>query len=99
MWKIQEDIRTATDTIVDKYSVSEHRHQYAIVENLQKETVYVLRVLGTSWGGEGQKSEAVYFTVLGKRFLRYCKVYNVSTVSNLPLRTPEMKQQNADSAS
>ena len=54
------------DTVVDKNQVSDHRHPYAIVDNLQKETVYVLRVLGTSWGGEGQKSEAVYFTVLGK---------------------------------
>lgn len=59
MWKIQEDIRTAKDTKVDK-------NPEAIVENLQKETVYVMRVLGISWGGEGQKSEATYFTVMGK---------------------------------
>ena len=59
VWKIQEDVRTANDTIVDKTTE-------AVVENLQKQTVYVLRVMGYSWGGEGQKSESVYFTVLGK---------------------------------
>ena len=58
MYKIQEDIRTANDTRTGKET-------HAIIEHLQKQTVYVLRVLGVSWGGEGQKSEATYFTVLG----------------------------------
>ena len=59
VWKIQEDIRTATDTKVDKIT-------WARVTGLQRHTVYVLRVLGVSWGGEGQKSETTYFTVLGE---------------------------------
>ena len=64
VWQVQQDIRTSNDTKVDK--VTE-----AVIENLQTRTVYVLRVLGTSMGGEGQKSESVYFTVLGKSFELY----------------------------
>ncbi|KAL4221759.1 Contactin-3 [Mactra antiquata] len=58
VWKIQEDIRTATDTVVDIQSE-------AIVKNLQTQTVYVLRVLGFSLGGDGLLSPHVYFTVEG----------------------------------
>ena len=72
VWKIQEDIRTANDTKVDK--VTE-----AIVEGLQKRTVYVLRVLGTSMGGDGKKSEKTYFTVLGKLVLVYMLYHPLST--------------------
>ena len=36
-----------------------------IIDNLQRRTVYVLRVLGYSIGGEGAKSPHVYFTVGG----------------------------------
>ena len=59
VWKIQEDIRTATDTRVDKV-------MEAVLEGLQTQTVYVLRMLGYSEGGDGKLSESVYFTVLGK---------------------------------
>ncbi|XP_052761161.1 contactin-5-like [Mya arenaria] len=59
VWKIQEDIRTANDTKVEV--VDE-----AILGGLQKKTVYVLRVLGYSIGGEGSLSPHVYFTVEGE---------------------------------
>ena len=39
----------------------------ATLEGLQKQTVYVLRMLGYSEGGDGKLSESVYFTVLGKK--------------------------------
>ncbi|KAL4221262.1 ATP-dependent RNA helicase ddx25 [Mactra antiquata] len=58
IWKIQEDIRTARDIVVDKDPV-------AVVDNLQIQTVYVLRVLGYSIGGDGSLSPHVYFTVEG----------------------------------
>ena len=58
MWKIQEDIRTATDTKTDKRTE-------VVVGNLQMRTVYVMRVLGYSIGGEGALSPHVYFTVGG----------------------------------
>lgn len=58
LWKIQEDIRTAVDMVVDK--VDE-----AIIENLQTKTVYVLRVLAYSIGGDGALSSHVYFNVEG----------------------------------
>ena len=38
----------------------------ATVDGLQKKTVYVLRVAGLSGGGDGQMSDPVYFTILGK---------------------------------
>ncbi|KAH3826570.1 hypothetical protein DPMN_128476 [Dreissena polymorpha] len=59
VWKVQEDIRSARDVIVDV--VSE-----AIVDGLQTKTVYVLRVLGFSIGGDGHLSPHVYFTVEGQ---------------------------------
>lgn len=59
VWKVQEDIRTATDTKVEKV-------EEAILDGLQTKTVYVLRVLGYSIGGDGALSPHVYFTVEGK---------------------------------
>ena len=59
VWKVQEDIRTATDHTVLKV-------MEASIDGLQKHTVYVLRVLGYSGGGDGALSESIYFTVLGK---------------------------------
>ena len=59
VWKIQEDIRTANDTLTDKSCE-------AIIYNLQQQTVYVMRVLGYSIGGEGSLSPHVYFTVGGE---------------------------------
>ena len=82
MWKIQEDIRTANDTKVDK--VTE-----AIVEGLQKRTVYVLRVLGTSMGGDGKKSEKTYFTVLGKLVYMYLNFDVDCTHSKIIISSPE----------
>ncbi|XP_060571798.1 contactin-like [Ruditapes philippinarum] len=58
VWKIQEDIRTAKDTLVEK--VDE-----AVVSGLQQGRVYVIRILGFSSAGDGSLSEAVYFTVKG----------------------------------
>ncbi|XP_060571800.1 contactin-3-like [Ruditapes philippinarum] len=58
VWKIQEDVRTATDTMVDK--VNE-----AVIEGLQQNSVYVIRVLGYSKAGDGGLSEAVYFSLTG----------------------------------
>ena len=40
--------------------------------------MYVLRVMGYSWGGEGQKSESVYFTVLGKFTLVWVNCFVLS---------------------
>ena len=59
VWKIQEDIRTATDHRVDKVMET-------VLHGLQKQTVYVLRILAYNAGGDGALSESVYFTVLGK---------------------------------
>ena len=39
----------------------------ATLKGLQTQTVYVLRMLGYSEGGDGKLSESVYFTVLGKK--------------------------------
>ncbi|XP_045161359.2 contactin-like isoform X2 [Mercenaria mercenaria] len=59
VWKLQEDLRTATDTKVGK--VNE-----AVIEGLQQNSVYILRVLGYSRAGDGGLSEAVYFSLAGK---------------------------------
>lgn len=64
MWKIQEDIRTARDVVVDKV-------REAVIEGLQTHTVYVLRMLGFSAGGDGSLSPHVYFTVEGLYHLIY----------------------------
>ncbi|XP_045162637.2 contactin-like [Mercenaria mercenaria] len=58
IWKVQEDIRTARDIVLDK-------DPEAIVDNLQVKTVYVMRVLGYSIGGDGALSPHTYFTVEG----------------------------------
>ena len=59
IWKTQEDIRTAEDFKTDKRTE-------VVINNLQRQVVYVMRVLGYSIGGEGSKSPHVYFTVGGK---------------------------------
>ena len=67
VWKVQEDIRTATDHTVLKV-------MEASIDGLQKHTVYVLRVLGYSGGGDGALSESIYFTVLGKFSIKSIKL-------------------------
>ena len=42
------------------------KEESAILDGLQTGTVYVLRVLGYSIGGDGSLSPHVYFTVEGK---------------------------------
>lgn len=69
IWKLQEDIRTANDTVVPKTNE-------AVVSGLQNNQIYVLRVLGYSKAGDGGLSEAVYFTITGKIFA------SVTTTSN-----------------
>ena len=50
----------------------------ASIDGLQKHTVYVLRVLGYSGGGDGALSESIYFTVLGKFSTKSIKLMSIS---------------------
>ncbi|KAL4221697.1 hypothetical protein ACF0H5_019952 [Mactra antiquata] len=58
VWKVQQDIRNAIDTEVEK-------DNEAVIDNLQTNEVYVLRVLGWSNAGDGALSEIVYFVISG----------------------------------
>ncbi|KAL3862103.1 hypothetical protein ACJMK2_008096 [Sinanodonta woodiana] len=57
-WKATDDIRTAVETKVGVVWET-------ILEGIQSNEVYKLRILGWSRGGEGAKSPSVYFTLGG----------------------------------
>lgn len=64
IWKLQEDIRTANDTLVEKVN-------QAVVNGLQNNQIYVLRVLGYSKAGNGSLSRSVLFTITDGRNVKY----------------------------
>jgi len=59
VWKLQDDVRMAIDT-------KTYMEEEAVVEGLQQNTVYTLRVLGWSASGDGAISEARYFMLTSK---------------------------------
>lgn len=59
-WKATENIRSANISVVNGY-----RQTTAVIEGIQEGIVYVLRVLGFSYAGDGKKAPPVFFT-LGK---------------------------------
>ncbi|KAK3596410.1 hypothetical protein CHS0354_020657 [Potamilus streckersoni] len=58
-WRAGDDIRTASERIVGK--VFE-----AIIDGIQRNNVYKLRVMGINRGGDGKNSPTVYFTLGGE---------------------------------
>ncbi|XP_052820357.1 contactin-5-like [Mya arenaria] len=58
-WEVQSDMRHANETSSDLLETS------VILYGLQQRTVYQLRALGISAGGDGQMSPPIYFTLLG----------------------------------
>ena len=66
-WKVSDDVRSAQKKYMGWI-------QETIVQGLQKQTVYVLRVAGWSGGGDGLGSDPVYFTVLGEYWVP--RLYN-----------------------
>ena len=56
-WQTTDDIRSATDILVDRTAIE------TTVWGIQKDTVYELRVLGYSRGGDGKMSQASFFTL------------------------------------
>ncbi|KAK6970085.1 contactin [Biomphalaria glabrata] len=59
-WPINEDIRTANETIVAEKLTQK------ILHGIQSGTVYSLRVMAYSRGGDGRNSPTVYFTLEGQ---------------------------------
>lgn len=64
-----------TETIYCNNYYDFDRVSEGIVDNLEKDKIYKLRVLGYSEGGDGKMSEVVYFT-LGE----YEKTHNQSFI-------------------
>ncbi|XP_052225224.1 contactin-like [Dreissena polymorpha] len=58
-WLVQSDIRHANETTTELLDTS------AVLNRLQQESVYQLRVLGVSAGGDGAMSDSVFFTLKG----------------------------------
>lgn len=56
-WPVGDDIRTANFTMTDVVTDG-------VIHGLQIDTIYKLRVMGVTRGGDGKKSPTVYFTLL-----------------------------------
>lgn len=56
-WQTTDDIRSATDVVVPRGGTE------VTIWGIQRDTVYELRVLGYSRGGDGKMSEASFFTL------------------------------------
>ncbi|XP_059165972.1 contactin-like [Physella acuta] len=59
-WSATENIRTANETIIP------NRQTFGVVHGIGPNTVYALRVMGFSRGGDGKNSPTVYFTLEGQ---------------------------------
>ena len=72
-WQTTDDIRSATDVKAGRTAIEVE------VWGIQKDTVYELRVLGYSRGGDGKMSQASFFT-LGSY---HCGIFKYKIVPEL----------------